>query len=213
MENAKKINFKTPNGLKVRLNHRYFFYQLVKADKHYTDEEIINDDTMYNAVANIETMYLIPTMLIQLFSLIAFAFHIETQVFCIGMALLYAFGCVWRCSKQDFILSTILMFFTTLYQMAWWLIYVALILLAVLLNGTSLIIPYFVTRVALFVLSLAGNHVLLNITMKKYGMPFNDTEMCAFRVFHLLSGSDLKMSDYIQQYIKAIKLAGSEDAE
>lgn len=213
MTDAQKINFKTPSGLKIRLNHRYFFCQLIKPDRYYTDEEIIDNDTMYNAVANIETMYLIPTMLIQLFSLMAFAFHIETQAFCVGMVLLYAFGCVWRCSKQDFILSTILMFFTTLYKMAWWLIYVALILLAVLLNDTSLIIPYFVTRVALFVLSLVGNHVLLNITMKKYGMPFNDTEMCAFRVFHLLSGSDLKMSDYIQQYITAIKLSGSEDTK
>lgn len=210
MLNAQKANFKTPSGLKIRLNYRYFFCQLTNVNRYYTDEEIINDDTMYNAIANIETMYLIPTMLIQLFSLIAFAIRIETQAFCLGMVLLYTFGCVWRCSKQDLILSTILMFFTTLYQMAWWLIYVALIILVVLLNSTSLIIPYLVMRFAVFVLSLVENHILVNITMKKYGMPFNDTEMCAFRVFHLLSGSDLKISDYIQLYIDTTK-AESED--
>lgn len=205
MTDAQKINFKTPSGLKIRLNHRYFFCQLIKPDRYYTDEEIIDNDTMYNAVANIETMYLIPTMLIQLFSLMAFAFHIETQAFCVGMVLLYAFGCVWRCSKQDFILSTILMFFTTLYQMAWWIVYIALIAFIFLSGNTYFIVPYIVMRITLFIVSIIENHVILTHTMRKYGMPFNDTEICAFRVFHLLSKRDLKMSDYIWLYVDSIK--------
>lgn len=213
MTNAQKVNFKTPSGLKIRLNHRYFFYQLTKADRYYTNEEIVNDDTMYNAVASIETMFLIPTMLIQLFSLIAVAFHIETQVFCIGMVLLYAFGCVWRYSKQDFILSTILMFFTTLYKMAWWIVYIALIALVFMSSSTYLIIPYTVMRITLFIVSAIENHFILTHTMKKYGMPFNDTEICAFRVFHLLSKSDLRMSDYIRLYVEAIKRTESENTK
>lgn len=213
MSIANKVNFKTPSGLKIRLNHKYFFYQLTKSDRYYTDEEIVANDIMYNATTNIETMYLIPTMLIQVFSLIALVFHIETPEFCIGMALLYAFGCVWRCSKQDLLLSTTLMFLSTLYKMIWWLIYTALVVLAFLLSSTHLIIPYIVMRFALFTLSIVGNHILVNTTMKKYGIPFNDTEMCAFRVFHLLSESDLKMPDYIQQYVSTIKLAESEDTK
>lgn len=205
MPNATKINFKTPGGLKIRLNHRYFFYQLTKADRYYTNEEIDTNDIMYNAAANIETMYLIPTMLVQAFSLIALVFHVEALSFCIGMALLYAFGCVWRCSKQDLLLSTILMFLTTIYQMTSWLIYIALIVLVFLSDGTNLIIPYLAMRSTLFVLSLIENHIIVSTTMKKYGIPFNDTEICAFRVFHLLSGSDLRLSDYINVYVSTLK--------
>lgn len=204
MLNATKINFKTPGGLKIRLNHRYFFYQLVKTDKYATDEEIVANDVMYNATANIETMYLIPTMLIQAFSLICFVCHIDALSFCVGTALLYAFGCIWRCSKQDLLLSTALMLLTTVYQATWWLIYISLIVLAFLLDSTNLITPYLVMRLTLFILSGVGNHIVLNITVKKYGMPFNDTEICAFRVFHLLSGSDLKLSDYIELYVSTV---------
>lgn len=213
MSNATKINFKTPGGLKIRLNYKYFFYQLTKTDRYYNDTEIINSDTMYNAAANIETMYLIPTMLIQVFSLIALIFHISVSSFCVGMALLYVFGCVWRCLEQDLLLSTALMFLSTVYRMTWWLIYIVLIVLALLLNGTSLIISYLVIRIALFLFSLVENHILVRLTMKKYDMPFNDTEICAFRVFNILSKSNLKMSDYIWLYVETIKRAESEEAK
>lgn len=212
MPNVKKINFKTPSGLKVRLNHRYFYYQLTKDNQYRTNDEIVANDIMYNATANVETMYLIPTMLIQLFSLINLVFQIPTSVFCVGMALLYIFGCIWRCSKQDIILSTVLMFLATVYKNIWWLIYVVLVILTFLLKKTNLIAPYFAMRFALFVFSLVVNHIILNITMKKYGIPFNDTEICAFRVFHLLSKSNLKISDYIGQYVATIKETERNDA-
>lgn len=211
VSNVNKLNFKTPSGLKIRLNHRYFFCQLTKPDRYYTEDEIVNNDTMYNAVANIETMYLIPTMLIQVFSLVALIFHITTPVFCVITALLYAFGCVWRCLKQDFLLSTVLMFFTTLYKMLWWLFYISLVVLVFILSDIHLVIPYILIRITLFIFSMLANHIVLTHTTKKYGMPFNDTEMCAFRVFHLLSESDLKMSDYIRLYVETVKKAESGD--
>lgn len=51
MDKKSKINFKTPSGLKIRLNHRYFFYQLTKTDRYCSEEEIVNNDVMYNATA------------------------------------------------------------------------------------------------------------------------------------------------------------------
>ena len=85
-----------------------------------------------------------------------------------------------------------------------------LIVLIFVLNGTYLIVPYLGMRTLLFIFSLAENHVITNITMKKYGIPFNDTEICAFRVFHMLSESNLKLSDYIKLYVSAVNKAEGE---
>ena len=83
-----KVNFLTPNGLKVKLNCGYFFYQLTKADRYYTNEEIADNETMYNATKTIENLYVTATALIQVFSIVAIIFHIDMRIFCIVMALL-----------------------------------------------------------------------------------------------------------------------------
>lgn len=205
-----RVNFKTPSGLKIRLNHRYFFYQLTKLDRYYTDEEIVNNDTMYNATANIETMFLIPKMLVQVFALFAIISKLSIPVFCVSSVVLFLFGCIWRCSKQDFLLSTILLFFATLYKMLWGAWYIALIILVFTLNCTYLIVPYIAIRFICFVVELLQNSLISNITHKKYGIPFNDTEICAFRVFHMLSESNLKLSDYIKLYVSSVNKAEGE---
>ena len=204
MSITNKLNFKTPSGLKIRLNHRYFFCQLIKPDRYYTEEEIVNNDTMYNATVNIETMFLIPTTLVQIFALLTAIFHISIPIFCISSVMLFLFGCIWRCSKQDFLLSTILLFFSTTYNMVRWLFYIALIILIFALDCTYLILPYILIRFVCFAIEILQNHLISSITYKKYGVPFNDTEICAFRVFHTLSESDLKLSDYIELYVSVV---------
>ena len=199
-----KLNFKTPSGLKIRLNHRYFFCQLIKPDRYYTDEEIVNNDTMYNAIANIESVFLIPTMLIQVFALFAIIFKLSIPVFCVSSVALFLFGCIWRCSKQDFLLSTILLFFATLYKMLWGAWYITLIVLVFTLNCTYLIIPYIAIRFICFIAEILQNCLISSITHKKYGVPFNDTEICAFRLFHMFSESKLKLSDYIELYVSTV---------
>ncbi len=199
------INFKTPSGLKIRLNHRYFFYQLTKTDKCCTDEEIVKNDTMYYATLCIENIFLTPVMLLQVFSLIAAGLRVQTPLFCITSVILYVFGCLWRCSSQQNIPASIFHFFSTLCNSFRWVWYIALIILVFLFDTTYLIIPYFLLRITLYVYSLLQNYVILSITKKQYGVPFNDTEICAFRVFHMLSKSELKISDYIKSYITTIR--------
>ena len=200
----KSINFKTPCGLKIRLNHRYFFYQIIAPDKYCTDDEIVNNDIMYKATKDIENIYLIPTMLVQIFALLSAVFRMDVLVFCLCMTALYIFGCIWRCSKQDILLNTILTFFSNIYKTIWWLFYIALIVLAILFNSMYLAIPYLAIRLLLCLFSYIGNHIIETKTLKQYGTLFNDTEICAFRVFHRLSESKLKFSDYISQYVSII---------
>lgn len=204
MSNTEPINFKTPRGLKICLNIRYFFYQLTDTDKYYTDEEIADNATMHNAASYIETRYLIPNMLIQVFSVLAIVRNASVPTFCTCMFLLYLTGYIWRCAKGIFLPDTIVMFAATLYKATWWLFDVTLVALVIALRGAYLIIPYIAMRTSLFIFSTFGNHTILKCTQKKYATPFGDTEICAFRIFHLLSKSDLQFSDYIKQYISAI---------
>ena len=177
---------------------------MTKEDRFFTDDEIVDNDKMYTATANIESLFITPTMLIQVFALFAVIFRISTPAFCVFSFALYAFGCVWRCSNNDPIFGTLLLFLSTLYNMLWWLCYVALIVLTFTLGSTYLILPYIVTRIVCFVFELLQNHFILNYTHKKYGVPFNDTEICAFRVFQVLSGETGKFSDYINAYVSAV---------
>lgn len=194
------INFKTPAGLKVRLNHRYFFYQLTNADKPCTDEEMVYNDTMYGAVKNIESRFVVPAALLQTFCLFAVIFHMNTFVFCSVSILLYIFGCIWRCLKQDFLLSTLFSFLSLLYIKLWWLCYLAMLILSFVLKSTYLIIPYIAVRIVLCIFVFLQNNLILSESKKKYGTAFNDVELCAFRVFHAASKSNESFSDYIKQY-------------
>lgn len=201
LEDFVKVNFKTPCGLKVRLNHRYFFYQLTKTNKFCTNDEIVDNDTMFNAVKNIESTYILPTALIQAFSIVAIMFHISIIGFWISSAVLYLFGCIWRCFRQGFLLDAILLFIAATYKKLWWLFYIALIVLTFVFDSTYLVFPYVIIRITCCLAGVLQNHLILNITHKKYEIPFNDTELCAFRTFYRLSKSNLKFSDYIQNYV------------
>lgn len=204
MADAGKINFKTPSGLKIRLNHRYFFYQMTKIDKRCTEDEIVNNSLMYNATKRIDSSYIIPITLVQMFTIFAIIFHICIPTFCFVSVGLYVLGCIWRCLIQDILLSNILIFFSSIYKMLWWLFYLALAICFFVFDGVYLIIPYIVTRIVCCVFALLQNNLVSSVTHKKYGLPFNDTEICAFRVFRFLSKSSLKMEDYIRDYVSAI---------
>ena len=88
--------------------------------------------------------------------------------------------------------------------MLWGAWYIALIILVFTLNCTYLIIPYIAIRFVCFMVVLLQNSLISNITHKKYGVPFNDTEICAFRFFHRLSESSLSLSDYIKLYVSTV---------
>lgn len=196
-----KANFLTPNGLKVRLNCRYFFYQLTKVDRYYTNEEIVDNETMYNAVKTIENLYVTATALIQAFSIVAIFFHIDMRIFCIVMALLYLFGSVLRYSKHLFPLGKVSSYIGAIYKKTWFLFYIALGALFFMLDCKYLIVPYLIMRASIAFFSLNTNQLIALMTKERYGVHFYDTEICAFNVFYNLLHSDKKFSDYIKEYI------------
>lgn len=202
--NVNRINFMTPKGLKIRLNYRYLFCRLLKPDRHYTETEITENATMQNAVSNTECLFLLPTALIQIFTIIALMTNISISTYCIATLALFLFGSLWRNIRQDFLISTTLLLFSTLYNALWWLVYSVLIVVVFVYEKMYMVLPYLIMRVSLFVISLILNHITVKLTMKKYGVPFNDSEICAFVVFHTLSGSDEPVSSFIADYVSAV---------
>lgn len=206
MNNINRINFKTPAGLKVRLNHRYFFYQLPGKDinKNYTNDEIVDDEAMSCIVSRIELVYLIPTALLQVFTIIALLMHMKASIFCIIASILYLVGMIFRYFKTCYMVTDIMCILANFYRVTWWIFFAIILVLAFVFDSKYLIIPYIAIRIALAIFVFLQNYVILNITQKKFGIPFNDTEMCAFRVFHDALNSEEKMFDYINRYVAVI---------
>lgn len=198
-------NFLTNKGLKIRLNTEYFYYQLTKSDEPVSQEDLVENEKLSGAVSCIENMFCIPTALVQFFAIISFIFHFDIPLFCGCSIALYAFGCLWRCCKQDYILSNVLFIISFAYNHLRYLVYIALIALCFALKSTYLIVPYLAVRVFLFIFDFIQNMLILSYTRKKYGFAFNDTEICAFRVFKLLTQTGGTFTAYIKDYLSAIK--------
>ena len=74
-------NFKTKGGLKVRLDHRYFYDQLKNEKRQYSEDEIINDDFMFETVEWIEAIYFLPVTWIQVITLVSIIIHPTMPLF------------------------------------------------------------------------------------------------------------------------------------
>lgn len=198
-------NFITHHGLKVRLNAGYFYCQLTQSDQPVTEQKLTDNEKMNSAISCVESMFCLPTALVQLFSIFAAIFHFDILVFCGICVALYMFGCLWRCCKQDYVLNFILFLWASAYAYLRYLVYVALIILFFALKSTYLIVPYIVVRAFLALYELFQNRLILSYTRKKYGVPFNDTEICAFRVFKYITKTDGSMTDYIKDYLSTVE--------
>lgn len=197
--------FKTPNGLKVRLDYLYFFLRLEENAEQCSREDLLNNDKLISAMETIDSTFAIPTMLVQLFSLIAIFVQPNITVFCLYSAFLYIFGYFWRFSRQFFPLSNIIFFFADFYKRTCFDWYLILAVTVFVVKSIYLIVPYVFIRLFSFLFSLVANTIILRHTKNKYGIPFNDTEMCAFRVFHDSEGSDLTMKEYVEEYVFFVK--------
>lgn len=197
-------NFRTPSGLKIRLDCRYFYLQLTNDFSKFDEKEMLENYTFYNIIGNIESMFLIPITLIQIFSLISVFLKFDIATFLIGMTALYVFGWIYKCTQPFVLLNIVLNIATTTYKKLWWAVYIVLIAFTFINNTLYLIVPYICLRLAFFIIGLLFNRIVLTVTHNKFGVPFNDTEICAFRVFQTMLGSDLKLSKYIEDYVSAV---------
>lgn len=211
MLNDKNRSFKTPSALIVRLNPEYFFGPLFN---NHSDEETKFSNTMlyssalklnnvmYGRTLIIENLFLIPAALTQFFTLCSVIFRLNTYVFCYVFLALYALGCVLRLTKPN-LLSFGLMYLSSVNNLTWWLWYPLIIIFLFINKSFYLIVPFLIMKLTTYILSLLQNGIVQSISLKKYGIPFNDVEICALNVFNFYLNDNEDLSDYIKDYVSA----------
>ena len=202
-------NFTTPHRLKIRLNPRYFFalfMQKNNADINNTCcsiDDMINDEHMYSCVSMIEVMFQIPAALIFFFTMVSCFVRINAYQFFLIAILLYILGSVWRFIKQDIIISAVFTFLATIYNHIGVIPYVILAITFLATKNLNIFIWFVAVKILCAIFSLIINRLIASYTCKKFGFPFNDTEICAFRVFHHMLVRDDSLNDFIREYLRS----------
>lgn len=201
-------NFMTQGGLKVRLDLSYFMRMLTGKNKNYSSDEMTDNAIMNNMVSIVEYRYVYPVMLKWYFTLAILIFAPEINLYTYAtIALSVAlFGMLWRGVLPDIVLHWIINMLSMPYDLIsriWFLPYA--ILLAVGISRNKFILLAFVVVSALSsLLSLLCNHITLNITRKRFGFPFNDTEICAFTTFYIFLERTEGLNKFIDGYCSYI---------
>ena len=193
-------NFKTPHGLKIRLNPKYFYRLFTGETNNITEEKMVSHDKMYAAVASIEVMFQLTSALIFYYTVVACFYKAPLTTYSTISSLLFIFGNVLRYIKPPLLLSTILYFVVEIYNRIWFLPYLILAVVFIATKSLELFLCFIVIKIVGFVFEWIFDMFLRRYSMEKYKMPFGDTEYCAFRMFHHFLISEQKFSEFIKQY-------------
>lgn len=191
-------NFKTKGGLKVRLDHRYFYDQLKNEKRQYSEDEIINDDFMFETVEWIEALYFLPVTWIQVITLVSIIIHPTTPIFFVLVSVAFIIG---ECLRYLCFISYI-SFFYTRYRIFFCL---ALVALVFIFKSQHLIVPYLIVRLVKTVIDFLWSTIVARHTNKKYGTAYTDVEMVAFKVFKKVLKRKESLGEYITNYSLAMR--------
>lgn len=189
--------FLTPSGLKVRLDLSYFILMATR----------LNDSTVENMVCAVEQKYLCPTALKWFAALVILLLcpQVSTVVFITIISALYLLGCAIRLVKPFSLVFNgivhILYFSYSLLNLLFFIPHLIIIIVGVWRN-IHLLIAFYIASTVLGIVTLGINQFVLYYTNKKYGIPLNDTELCAFSVFYLFLERKEKASKFISDYCK-----------
>ena len=183
---------------------------LHKKYRYYSNDEIVNDADMESMVLLIENRFLLPSMLKYIFTIVNMFLLSNTDIFsfCTIIAVVYMFGMIIRLSLPNMIFDILFSCLGVVYHLLrkiWIIPYLSIIILGLLLNKNTLTISFFAISLALFLFENISNIFVRSICMKKYSMPFNDSELCAFSVFYVLLKQDIGRKEFIKNYCKFYK--------
>lgn len=198
-------NFITPNGLKVRLDLSYFMAIICGEQKQYSTDEQLNNSILCNMVLVVEQRFCIPAVLKWFFTIAALILMPPKSIipYCIGCTALYLFGMLWRVIHPDIILNFLINIMTVIYSFlnkVWFIPYITILIVGIIFKNIPILISFFVLSGVLSAISMLINIAVQNHTHRKYGIPFNDTELCAFRVFYTLLQEGGGMEKFIEKY-------------
>lgn len=194
----------TQHGLKVRLDLSYFMQYITGEKKHYSSDEMLDNPIMNNIVSMVEQRYQYPSMLKWYAALIMMIFFpkISVTYYAIILSVVTLFGIIWRVICPDVLLNiainTIGMIHAIISKI-WFLPYLIVTIVGFIQNKTFLI-AFFAVSLCFHIISIIINTIISDITHKKYGYYFNDTEICAFVTFYVMFERTEGLTSFIKEY-------------
>ena len=82
----------------------------------------------------------------------------------------------------------------------WFIPYLSIAIIAVFMDNVNLAIAFVAVSVAIGLVNFIVNNFILNATKKKYGVCFNDTEMCAFAALYEYLEQKGGLDAFIRRY-------------
>lgn len=198
-------NFMTQHGLKIRLDLSYFMRYITGEKGSYSSDEMLDNPIMNNIVSMVEQRYQYPSMLKWYAALIMMIFFPKISVTCyaIILSVVTLFGIIWRVICPDILLNIVINTIEMIYAIIskiWFLPYLIVTIVGFIQNKTFLIV-FFVVSLCFHLISLIViNTIISNLTHKKYGYYFNDTEICAFVTFYVIFERTEGLTSFIKEY-------------
>ena len=196
-------NFKTPHGLKVRLNPHFFMSLLTGENRMFSDDEMIDNTRMYDMVTCTEQRFALPTA-VTFIILVILCFvenvTIATACACVLIPLVIFKLITFTNLSRIFTLILIPVEYILL---SFGLIKILPILLAIFLKRYNILITYIIYWITDFIIDAIITDIVSKKTKSKYNYAFSDVEMIFFSEFYNFTNDEnnLKLDELISVYV------------
>ena len=201
------VDFKTPGGLKIRLNARYFFCRLIGLSTqemyHISDEAMCNNEDMVFCVSQVESrcqFYALVRWIISMFFLFfCYDYTVAEYLFItVGACLIADFYTLISPKISKFLFSKIIFFIEhIIYTLLWkiWFIPALILIVTSVIMKNYIFILYYVGACAIYFII---ENIIDFITRKCRG--FGRDELRAFNVFYENLRIRESLKDFILDY-------------
>ena len=197
-------SFYTTHGLKIRLDLSYFLSLMIDNRTGNLD-----DSDIPTMLQTIENWWQIPVTLKYFSTLICTVFisNIAFPYYFGIVLLLSVIGIGLRVDKPLPVIGTMLKFIGIAYSclsFMWFIPFLSIAILTICMNKLYMLIGYLIISIVIFLIENIENMATLKKTEKKYGIAFNDTEVCAFAALYDYLNQKCGLKNFITQYCSYI---------
>lgn len=202
-------SFKTPRDLKVRLTPQPFMRMINgDMDKELSVDEILNTVDTSDALTGIDAMFTLTLSLSWYWLLLCVAFYrnVGVIIFSSVFVALSLLGTVLAILPFNHLLSSIAIIIQLPYVICHKIIRLMLfVLLIFVFHRYNLLLYSAVAYIIRFIVDSLVNIIIRAFTKNKYEFAYNDTEICAFRVFYSYANKDLLSNMNINSFYDFVK--------
>ena len=202
-------SFKTPRNLKVRLNPQPFMRIITgDMDKELSVDEILNTVNTSDALTGIDAMFTLTLSLSWYWLLLCIAFYrnVGAIMFISIFVALSLLGTALAILPFNRLLSSIAIIIQLPYIICPKIIRLLIfVLLIFVFRSYNLLLYSVIAYIIRFFVDSLANVIIRAFTKNKYEFAYNDTEICAFRVFYSYANKDLLNNMNINSFYDFVK--------